>query len=468
MKKKESANLKLSPVFNWVFIVVSLLLSFLSKNSFLFLTGMAVLCILFYFFFVKSVPPVLLFGAFFGWFFFQGQLIDALIKGKDLVYLDTISTTRPVVVLLGMVATLSFFLGIYSVVYSIIPPTLDSIKAFFLRINLTRLLWIYLTVYIILFFAGKIIWLVPGFSQPLFVLSQFRWAVFFLLFATVFTQNRLKGILLILILIDVLLGFFSFFSSFKEPIYFSFIAYWIFFFRQPWRVKFLAFIFIYAVFYFGAYWTAVKKDYRSYLNKGSGAQEVRVSREEAYSKLVALMSSVNEKELDKGLDELLTRLSWIGALDAVYNHVPSKVSYEEGALWWEGISRPFMPRLFFSEKKILTDSKELNRYSGLGVDEKNTSISLSMVAGSYVDFGAWGMHVPLFLFGIFCGWVYKKVVNWGVYPMIGYALTMPMIYLLSINEQSINRIVSAMVLYFVLVWIIKTFLLRSFVRYIFT
>ena len=110
MKIKESADLKLSPVFNLVFILVSLLLSFLSKNSFLFLTGMTVLCILFYFFFDKSLPPVLLFAAFFGWFFFQGQLIDALMKGKDLVYLDTISTTRPVVVLIGIVATLSFFL----------------------------------------------------------------------------------------------------------------------------------------------------------------------------------------------------------------------------------------------------------------------------------------------------------------------------------------------------------------------
>jgi uncharacterized protein (DUF2062 family) len=69
-----------------------------------------------------------------------------------------------------------------------------------------------------------------------------------------------------------------------------------------------------------------------------------------------------------------------------------------------GITRPFMPRLLFPDKKSLADSKELNKYSALGVDEKNTSISLSMVAGSYVDFGPRGMHFALLVFGLFCGW----------------------------------------------------------------
>jgi hypothetical protein len=276
----------------------------------------------------------------------------------------------------------------------------------------------------------------------------------------------MKGVLLLLILLDIALGFFSFFSHFKEPIYFSFLAYWVFFFRQSFPIKLLAFGVVISMYYLGTYWTAVKEDYRAFLNKGSGAQSIRVSREEAYSKLIELVSGVKQNDLDKGADKLLTRLSWIGALDAVYNYVPKKRPYEDGSLWLEGLVRPFQPRLFFPEKKILADSKELNEYSGLGVDEKNTSISLSLIAGSYVDFGIWGMHVPIFLFGLFCGWVYRKVLRWGIYPMIGFALTMPMIYLFKIAEQSINRTVSSIILYFLVVWFIQKFFLKPFLNFV--
>ncbi|HBK90022.1 MAG TPA: hypothetical protein DDZ56_15290, partial [Cytophagales bacterium] len=101
-------------------------------------------------------------------------------------------------------------------------------KAFCLGIDLRKLLSIYVSVYVLLFIAGNLIWILPGLTQPLFILLLFRWSIFFLLFITVFFQNRFKSVLLLLVLLDVLVSFISFFSNFKEVIYFSFLAYWVF------------------------------------------------------------------------------------------------------------------------------------------------------------------------------------------------------------------------------------------------
>jgi hypothetical protein len=447
-------------------VIVSSVLTILSFDSLLFLYGMLVFIILFVILYNRNEPPVLLFSGVMSWFFFQGQLINALVKGEKLASLDHYSPTRPTIVWLGLTAVLFFFIGTHLASRNLRPLKFSDMKAFLIRINLQRLMIIYLTASFLLITAGSYVWLFPGLAQPIFMLTEFKWTIFFVLFATVLAQDRMKFALFSIIIVDILLSFFSFFSHFKEPIYFSFISYWIFYFRSSPIARIVPIFLIVLTFYFGAYWTAVKEDYRGFLNRGTGTQTIKVSREQAYSKLTDLLSNVKPEDVDTGIEDLVTRLSWIGAFDAVYNHVPKIVPHTNGDLWIEGITRPFLPRLLFPDKKILADSKELNYYSGLHVDEKNTSISLSMVAASYVDFGSLGMFVPLFLIGVFCGWLYKKTIQWGGHPVVGYALTMPMIYLMQINEQSINRICSSLVLFFVVVWFVKKFLLGPLLRFL--
>lgn len=450
-------------------IVISLvgaIMTYMSKDPLVFFVGTAVFIFFLYLFFSKNLPPVLLFSFFFQWLFLQGQLLDGLFKGESIVTLDYFSNTKIDVTLLGFIGISSFFFAVFLFVRK--TPVVSSVdfREFFWSVNLNRLLLIYVVIYLLLFTVGSFVWYFPGLSQPLYILTYFRWSIFFLLFCCVFVQNRFKSVLFLIILLDFAIGFVSFFSTFKEVIYFSFLGYWFFFFRSTGPDRILTIIIIVVTIYLGALWTTVKKDYRDFLNRGSGVQTVLASRSEAYSKLLELTGNVKKDDLSRGFDQLIDRLSIVGVFDAVYKKVPSKIPHEGGALWVEGVSRPFMPRLFFSDKKGLADSKELNYYSDLNIQEKTTSVSLSMVAGSYVDFGKWGMHVPLIFFGLFCGWVYMKAMKWGRHPIVGYALTMPMIYLLHINEESINRIISAMVLYLLVLWFIKNFLLQRFLNYI--
>ncbi len=445
---------------------LSAIATFISEDKLLFLLGDAVLILFVYLYYNRTFPPVLLVSALFQWFFFYGKLLDGLFKGRSVLMINNFSKTYPDIIILGFLGTAFFFVGVYFTARKVPIISFNDFKLFCNRIHLGRLIKVYILIYVTLFTIGDFIWFFPGLSQPLYILTLFRWSMFFLLFITVFYQNKFKGLLLLLVLIDIMVGFFSFFSHFKEAIYFAFLAYWIFFFRSAIGTRIFTFAIIIVTIYLGIYWTAIKQDYRLFLNKGTGAQAVLTTRGESYSRLLELAGNAQDKALEQSSGELLNRLSWIGVFDRVYKRVPEKIPFEEGALWWNGITRPFMPRLFFPEKKGLADSKELNYYSALDVDEKHTSISLSMMAGSYVDFGEWGMHAPLFLFGLFCGWVYSKAIKWGRYVVIGYALTMPMTYLMQINEQSINRMVSAMFLYFLVMWFLQKFVLEYFLHFI--
>lgn len=452
--------------FRYAPIIVLMILGLFSYDQPIYFFGIFVFMCFFNLLLNAHTPPVLLFAFVFEWFFNQGQLFEALLSGVSVTQIQGYQENIGRTILLGLIGTASFFLGIFVIARRVRTPSFQEIESFFRSVNLANLLRVYFAGYFMVLLFGGAIWRFPALVQPIFILTYFRWSIFFLLFCTVYFQGKFRGVLLVFILVDFILGFLSFFANFKDVIYFSFISYWIFYFQSSRRARILlVFTFLFAV-YIGSLWSYVKQDYRNFLNGGTGAQTVRVGRVEAFNKLVDLTTSISSKEVGEGFDQLLLRLSWIGAFNSVHNHVPAKVPHTDGELWQQGVVRPFMPRAFFPDKKVLADSKELNLYSGLSVDEDNTSISLSMVAGSYVDFGEWGMHIPLFIFGLFCGWVYKKAVGWGRHPVVGYALTMPMIYLLIINQQSINRTVSSMVLFLLVLWFVSRFVVGPFLKFI--
>jgi len=473
MVRYNSQSLSDSPVstgasrtFRYLPPAVMIVLGFFSHDVNVYFFGVFIFITMFFLLLNTRVPPILLFTFVFEWFFNQGQLFEAIFNGVSVKDLPEYTDTIDRVILLGLIGTAVFFLGMFLVARKAPVLTFHEIEAFFRKINLNNLLKFYIGSYILLLLSGTWIWRIPGLAQPFFMLTYFRWSVFFLLFCTVFFQGRLKGVLLILILSDFFLGFLAFFANFKDIIYFSVISYWMFYFRSSRLARLVLFATFLFMIYVGSIWSYVKQDYRQFLSGGNGAQVVRVGKSEALDKFIDLVADVGEKELSEGFDQLLLRLSWIGAFNHVYNHVPAVIPHQDGALWAEGIARPFTPRVLFPDKKVLADSEELNYYSGLKVDVERTSISLPMVAGSYIDFGEWGMHIALFIFGLFCGYVFKKAVEWGKHPMIGYALALPMIYVVLINEQSINRTISSVVLYLAVVWFTKKFLLNLFINYI--
>ena len=81
---------------------------------------------------------------------------------------------------------------------------------------------------------------------------------------------------------------------------------------------------------------------------------------------------------------MVRRLSYVEYFfGAVLDYVPRIVPHEDGALWWDAISRPFMPRFFFTDKAIIDDFERTNKYTGFAVSGANegTSISIGYMGG---------------------------------------------------------------------------------------
>lgn len=443
-----------------------LIASFFSQDFLPFFFGALVFLFFHEFFFNVQVPPVILFIFFFQWFFNQGQLINALRVNQPLEKMFFPGHTIVNVYFLGMIGTAAFLLGVLYFYRKIRVRSFEEFRQMALQFNVDRLLVLYIATYPVLGAALSLVWLFPGVTQPLIMLMYFKWSIFFLLFICVLMHNKYKFILAGLFFFEFFSGLGSFWASFKDVAYVSFIAYWIFYFRGNVLVRWSLPIGIVLMVYLGSIWSYIKQDYRNYMSGGTGRPGSIVTRDAALDKFSDLFVAASTRDVEQGFDQLMLRMSWIGAFNRVYNHVPSKVPHQGGEMWTNAVLRPITPRLLFPGKTRLSDSQELNQYSGLDVDERNTSISLSMIAGSYVDLGPWRMHIPLLLFGLAFGWVYKKLFDMSKNFLMGYALSIPLIFLIHINEQSMNRLVSSLVLFFLVAWFICKFLQGPLLRFL--
>jgi len=172
------------------------------------------------------------------------------------------------------------------------------------------------------------------------------------------------------------------------------------------------------------FWQAIKPAYRQFLSKGERTQAVNVSVSERIEWLAQVMSEVDVEMMIDGWRSGLQRLSYIEYFGHTMIVVPSQIPHTNGLLWKEALTYPLMPRIFFPNKPAIEDSTRTNAYSGMQVAtaEEGTSISIGYVGESYIDFGRWGMFVPIFLLGLLVGWCYEYVRRKAPHPLLGSAL----------------------------------------------
>jgi hypothetical protein len=187
-------------------------------------------------------------------------------------------------------------------------------------------------------------------------------------------------------------------------------------------------------------WTAIKKDYRSFLNLGTGDQVVLVSREERINKLSKLITDLNSEKISKSTEALADRMTYVHFFGESIKVVPDLIPHENGLLWREAVENSLIPRVLNPGKKILNDSERTSYYTGGYVSgfQEGTSISLGYMAESYIDFGPILMFLPIFIWGLFCGFGYKKLLNSGQYKLYGFASATVLIYLNATLLESSN------------------------------
>jgi hypothetical protein len=227
-------------------------------------------------------------------------------------------------------------------------------------IGFDRWLRLYLVAWAVSFAALAFAWVVPGLSQPFLALASLKWAFYFMLaYRALIGNQRERTILAFVFLVELLSGIGGFFADFRTVFFvttFAVVAAGI---RFSPRGLFGLGVLAALLFTATVLWTAIKGEYRAFVSGGVAAQIVTVDYPTRLGKVVELVGELDHEKLVMGVDQLLRRLTYVEFFGVVLTYVPSQMPHERGALFWDAVSRPFMPRLFFPDKEVIDDSVRL-------------------------------------------------------------------------------------------------------------
>jgi hypothetical protein len=272
------------------------------------------------------------------------------------------------------------------------------------RVPPTRWLWLHLIMLVVSSAALLLARVLPGLSQPLLALADFKWATFLIFTIATFARRdgpRALWFAIFCMEFAMSLGGF-FFSSLKSVFLYTLIALSALGLRLNAKQIVCGAITTAIMLTVGLYWTAIKPEYRWFVSGGTNQQVVTVSQSEAILKIAELVGEVRGEQLLDAADGLARRLSDSEAFAAVVAYVPRIVEHEWGKLWLEAISKP-----------VIDESELTRRYTGIAVAgiEEGTQISLGYIAESYIDFSEEFMILPILLFGLAIGISHRWLTN---------------------------------------------------------
>ncbi len=416
--------------------------------------------------------PILLFVFLFAWLQAAVQLYVANIKGVSAVELNQFVGDTDQATLLSLLACLMLAVGLR---VGAGPWRLNDgilAKSVAQAVSLRRWFILYLAALGISTLLTGTAWSFGGVRQIILALASLKWAFFWMLAYATFARRQPAGLYLAIAFgIELILGFSGYFSGFKTVFFFTFLAMAAAGFRIAPKQSMVLAISGGLLLVIGALWSEIKVEYRQFISGYTGQQVVVVGPVERYEKLIDLASDIDAGSLRNGFEKLFLRIAYVDFFSVVLDTVPGSYPHTYGALWWDGIRRSFMPRLFFPDKKAINDSELVNRYTGLGVAgaKQGTSISLGYLAESYIDFGPWLMFAPLFLLAWAAGRVYRWYLkNPASAGLLGMAIATVMLFPLAGLETSIVKLIGALLLRFLASLIVIYYLVPRFLPWVLT
>ena len=179
------------------------------------------------------------------------------------------------------------------------------------RIDVVRSFVVYAISCVIATFVMQFAWAVPSFTQILLPLAAVKWAFVFILAYAVFEQRNGYGYLIAAVAIEFFIGAIGFFSDFKSVFFVVTVACLSSRFALRGR-RLVLLVLIFAILLStGVLWSAIKTEYRDYVNGGTGQQTVTVPVEERVFKLGDLVSRFNATDINNGLDAMILRVSYV-------------------------------------------------------------------------------------------------------------------------------------------------------------
>ncbi len=430
---------------------VAILLSGLSPNPFLTALAILVIPVILHLLWRPGEPPVIAFAIGVQWLQVATVLLYADFTGTKLTQ-----------ALGGEALTMAVFLGLIGLVVLAAGARLgcgrlrsgECEQAERKAANAIpfKLFASYLVTFVTVSGLQIIAFKIPGITQLLTATLAIKWIVLYLLVYSVLQSRQGYSYMWIGVAIEFASGLLGYFSGFKSVFLLLLVV--LMTSRQLWTVRKVvlgAAVFIFLIVG-SIVWSAVKMDYREFLNEGTHSQVELVPVSDRIDKLGELVSDLTNEGMIGGFDALISRVGYVTYFADTIENVPANIPFEYGGLWWGAVRHVLIPRLIDPEKPDLDDSAEVRKYTGLNVagEEQGTTISLGYMTESYIDFGSMGMFAPIFLLGLLYGLLYRGFVRLSRLKIIGFAAaTSVLVFSASLFETSNAKILGG-----VLTWAI--------------
>ena len=411
----------------WVLFGAMAVAGLLTPNPLLTATSILLLPVFISLLWRPGETPVLLFAVSFQWLQVTAKVFHANVLGLDVTELSEYAVLDlPLIeqaVWLGLAGLVVLAVGMRVGMWKLSGGNSARAQSEAYHFSPDRAFILYLVFAAFDMLLEAYAWSFGGFIQVVRAAGGIKWVAFFILGYVVLKRREHYSLFAIAVLIEFVGGI-GFFSGFKTVIFVTLIiAFTVRHRLKPATVAF-ALVLLALLLLFGATWTSVKSEFRAYLNQGTSQQAVLVSRADQFQKLGELISDVDGHDLGESVGELFGRIAYVDYFALVLEYVPTYTPHEEGAVWKQSITHVLTPRAFFPDKpSLLSDSEMTMQYTGLHLasDDQGTSISIGYMGESYIDFGPYGMFVPIFILGVMWGLMYTYFVSRSRFVIVGYA-----------------------------------------------
>lgn len=416
----------------------------------------------------EDEPKVILFGMIFYWLTVCTLMIYGIFFHKHLVDLTETPDTFVYTTYLALFATFVYGSGILLAIRKVKVTHANVLFKELQSYSARKLLIAYCCYSAVSSVLGGVVLSFGGLSQFGVAVIWMKWAFLTLLIIhTLLFPSNQKYVYIVLV-VEVLLSFSGFWSSFKDYLFIAAASFLTF--STTINLRKVLFVSVLGVvaFFLMVVWSVVKGEYRQYL---TGGQKTQVIAEQGtFDNLQKLTDLVGEKfskenfkeNFSQGLISLAYRVNYTEYFAMSVAQVPKALPFEGGALLMAGFEHVFKPRIFFPNKKSIDDSELTSKYTGRrfsGADQ-GVSFSLGLVAERYIDYGPIYMFVPIFFFGYLLGIIYKFILSRSFNHVWGLALTAPLFFLIPSLGVATTKFLGWLLTYFIAWFIINKFLLK--------
>lgn len=448
-------------------IIIFFLFSVITPNSYLTFISLISLIILIKLTYRKGFTAVFAFMIIWQWIQVTIKVFYAnLLFLPVSEFIDTNSFNEAVIFsLLGLIA---LALGIYIATKNINVVNTATLRNEAKHFSEKKLFILWIAFSFLNSFISEIMFRFMPLQQIFVGLLNIKMVIVAALMLVSFLNNRDKKYIYFVILVEIILGFTSYFSGFKTILFYLIIITATLYPKLNFKVSLKYAYAVSLILVLGLIWILVRGEYRSFLNQGTGMQAVRAPMGQRLEYLGKLISNIDFDNFNKGLEQTIYRTSYSDFLAQVMDRVPSYTRYQNGYLFENTLKHIFIPRLFFPEKKSLDDSEITNIYTGRQYSgaAQGASIGIGYMAYYYIDFGKYLMLIFIFLQGVLYGLVYKFFSKRIKTKILVYSITLPIMMGVYLYETSQPKLIGGLLSSFIVMFMATKYFLQYFIFFI--